>query len=71
MIFITVILTKISKYTNNEIKRTLDKLKIKYEFINTDKIFNKTIKLIIQGIIGLEEAGRLHLPEKIASTLIH
>ena len=37
------------KYTNNEIKRTLDKLKIKYEFINTDKIFNKTIKLIIQG----------------------
>ena len=37
------------KYTNNEIKRTLDKLKIKYEFINTDKIFNKTTKLIIQG----------------------
>ena len=37
------------KYTNNEIKRTLDKLRIRYEFINTDKIFNKTIKLIIQG----------------------
>ena len=37
------------KYTNNEIKRTLDKLRIIYEFINTDKIFNKTIKLIIQG----------------------
>ena len=36
------------KFTNNEIKKTLDKLKIKYRFLDTNTIINKTTKLIVQ-----------------------
>ena len=36
------------KFTNNEIKKTLDKLKIKYRFLDTSTIINKTTKLIVQ-----------------------
>ena len=37
------------KFSNNEIKKVLDKLKVKYKFFDNDLLFNNTIKLITQG----------------------
>ena len=37
------------KFNNKEIKKTLDKLKIKYAFFSTKKIINETAKLIKNG----------------------